>query len=190
MKKLVYILPTNLDHPGITHKVNGQLDALNASFSARLVYFPYHSSDFFIIKYSQLLTFYIRVIITSLFSNSLYVRYNAKLVLLNFFFAILAYFKPVFLEYGSKFDHELKILNRPIERFFHRLSLRLFGISRIIHATVTDDIQTELTSFGIQSKYCITLQNGFKMPEINHIMINVIICHKKKNSFCSSVFKT
>ena len=169
---LAYILGTNLDHPGIVHKVNGQLNALNAHFSTTLIHYPYTSSSNIVIKLIQLAIFHYRALIAIITQDQLYVRYNAKLIILNIILAIASLKKPIFLEYGSKFNDELRIVKRPIERAIHQLTLRIFSKAHLNHATVTEDIQQELTQFGISKKQCLTMPNGFQMPKINKALID------------------
>ena len=165
MKSIAYILPTNLSHEGIFLKVQGQLTALENRFKPTLCYINYKNSDGFTLKCISYLFFELKALFFLIFYPRVYVRYNAKSVLLNLFCSLFSWIKPIYIEHNTLYSPELEFLNRKKELYLHKLMYRLFRLSNCYHIGVNQELCDHLDS--IKLKNIIYAQNGYKCPDIS-----------------------
>ena len=107
--RLAYIFPTNLEHPGLKIKYEGQLDAFQKKYKVTNVYYKYKTSDSALIKILKYLKFEFKSIIAILISKKAYIRYNPKAVITNFLVPYLTK-KIIYLEFNTIFNFELEWL--------------------------------------------------------------------------------
>ena len=100
--RLAYIFPTNLEHPGLKIKYEGQLDAFQKRYKVTNIYFNYNTSDSRLIKALKYLRFELKSIIAILISKKAYIRYNPKAVITNFLIPYLTK-KTIYLEFNTIF---------------------------------------------------------------------------------------
>ena len=193
MQRCLYILPTTLDHEGITHKFNGQCKALSQRFKLRTCYMRHARSAFFISKLCSYLYFEWRAFWGLLTTQICYVRYNPKTPFLLFWILPFSYLKPIYIEHNTIMDTELEFLGRKSELLFHKLTCRWLGFSRCMHIAVNKELQRHLEHKGLSR--VIYAQNGYLAPEANtHQLSNEILArlnafqanHEKTAIFCGN----
>ena len=161
--KFAYILASDLTHPGITKKIQGQLSAFSKKYATRLIYLktPFHY-----------LSFHLDVLLSFFTSDVFYIRYNPKVPLINIIAAILSFKKIVIIEHNVKFEIELNFLKRHNENRIHRWTEKVLSNSNCLHVCVTRDILNFLIDKGYYSKNMCYVQNGYQIEKIDTQKIN------------------
>ena len=166
--RFAYIFPTNLEHPGLAIKYKGQLAAFEKKYNVKAVYFKYNVSDSFVSKWLKYLYFEFCSVMTILFSEKVYIRYNPKALITNF---CLPFFtsKIIYLEINTIFELELKLLNRSREKRANAFFMKHFkGVKHIIYVGVTKQIQQDMIDrYGADHRCTRFIQNGYCSQEVN-----------------------
>ncbi len=164
IKRCCYILPTNLEHKGITLKVNGQCKSLSKQFQISLIHLTASHTSSRLFRLLDYFRFELKACWAMLFHPLVYIRYNPKAPLVNLLACVLSYFKPVYIEHNVIMDTELLFLGRRIEHELHLLTLSLLSWSRCYHCAVNAELKLHLESKGLPQKRIIYSQNGYSPP--------------------------
>ena len=113
--QFAYIFPTNLEHPGLKIKYDGQLHAFQKKYDVKTVYYNYKTTDQTLIKIIKYLIFEFKSIHALVTSKRAFIRYNPKAILTNLLLPYLKS-KTLFLEFNTNLNTELPLLNRSIEQ--------------------------------------------------------------------------
>lgn len=180
---LAYIVATNLEHPGLTLKFEGQLDGLSTYFQTQFIYYHYKNNDSNPIKLIKYLIFELMSLFAFMGNNRIYLRYDPKAILSNIYAMLFSLYKPVYLEHNGIFDHSLSLLNRKAELKLHLLTQYLFQFFPITHIGVTKQIQSFLKSKKI--KQTLYIQNGYQkvksIEPLSKQSINLLKTFRKKH---------
>lgn len=161
MRSLVYLYPSNFDHPGLRIKVEGQIQAFSTQFAARLVLFPFHVQESILRKLTGYMWFHLQSIVCSLTADIVYFRYNAKFPLLILFLWGLSFFKPVYIEYNGMYNHELRFLKRHFESVVHQINTFFLKRSRCQHLVIRNAIRDQLIGLGFNPEWVKRFSNGY-----------------------------
>ena len=163
--RFAYIFPTNLEHPGLAIKYQGQLAAFEKKYNVKAVYFKYNVSDSFVSKWFKYLYFEFCSVMAILFSEKVYIRYNPKALITNF---CLPFFKSkmIYVEINTIFDYELKLLDRKSEYKWNTYFMNHFNrSSSIIYTCVTKEIQQDMIDrYDVAERRTRFIQNGYQLP--------------------------
>ena len=170
--QFAYIFPTNLEHPGLKIKYDGQLHAFQKKYDVKTVYYNYKTTDQTLIKIIKYLIFEFKSIHALVTSKRAFIRYNPKAILTNLLLPYLKS-KTLFLEFNTNLNTELPLLNRSIEQKMNTFFISNFIKHNHIHyISVTNEIQETLIEQGINPKLTHYIQNGYKPPKKNNENIN------------------
>lgn len=161
MRSLVYLFPSNFDHPGLRIKAEGQLGAFSTKYSVKLVHFPFQSQDSILRKVSGYVWFHLQSVVSCLSSDVVYFRYNAKFPILVLFLYVLSFFKSVYIEYNGMYDHELRFLKRYFEYVVHQINTFFLKRSRCRHLVIRNAIRDHFIHLGFPSARVIRFSNGY-----------------------------
>lgn len=165
------ILPSSLDHPGIAHKVASQIHAFKRKFSTSFIYFNYRQNGSRFNLFIDYLRFNITCCARIIVTDRVYARYNAKFPMIHFISALASIFKPIDLEMNIHYSTELKFLNRPIELFFHRVTIGCLRFFPVRFVCMTPEISTGLGNMNVAVSRRIVIQNGcapFAEASVSH----------------------
>ena len=178
---LAYIVATNLEHPGLAIKFQGQLNGLSKHFKTQFVYFNYQNTDSLFIKLIHYIVFEFRVLLAFIFNHRIYFRYDPKAILTNIYCMFFSLFKPVYIEHNGIFDFSLKTLNRHSEKKLHHFIFFFYRYFSVTHIGVTKQIQAFLIEKGM--KKTLYMQNGYEKstePESSSEAITAQLNHLKQ----------
>ena len=180
--RFAYIFPTNLDHPGLAIKYQGQLAAFEKKYNVKAVYFKYNVSDFFVSKFLKYLYFEFCSVMAILFSEKVYIRYNPKALITNF---CLPFFKSktIYVEINAIFDYELNLLDRKTEFKWNTYFMKCFNrSSSIIYSCVTKEIQQDMIDrYDVDERCTCFIQNGYYPPCMDDSHCDQAIIEKVKD---------
>ncbi|RAP33981.1 hypothetical protein DID77_02135 [Candidatus Marinamargulisbacteria bacterium SCGC AG-439-L15] len=182
-KKLLYLFPTSIEHFGLKRKFEGQFSALSKRYACQSFFI--HSGRHFFSQLWHLLIYEIKVLISILFVNKVYCRYNPKTVLSNVCMIGLSFFKPIYWEHNTKLDVELKLLNRYGEYCLNFITFLVLRFSRIEHVCVTNEILLYLKRTYLPGSKFLFVQNGYQRPAALSLdaydakVIDRILLHKR-----------
>ena len=162
MKRCVYILPTTLEHEGITHKFKGQCLALGQRFRLTTCFMTHSRNHSMLRRFFSYLCFEYKAFIYVLITPYIYVRYNPKSILLSFYLPFLSLFKHIYIEHNTIMDTELMFLGRNLEYRLHQLTVLWFRLGRFTHIAVNQELQRHLKQKGLHT--VIYAQNGYLSP--------------------------
>ncbi|RAP38800.1 hypothetical protein DID80_02175 [Candidatus Marinamargulisbacteria bacterium SCGC AAA071-K20] len=159
---LAYIVATNLEHPGLALKFEGQVEGFSKYFRTQFINYQFKGTDGLILKTIKYIIFELMVLFAFMGNNRIYIRYDPKAILTNFFSMLFSPFKPVYFEHNGIFEISLKKLNRSSEIKLHGISLSLLKFFPATHIGVTKEIQSYLIEQGM--KKTLYIQNGYQFP--------------------------
>ena len=176
-----YIFPTNLEHPGLAIKYQGQLAAFEKKYNVKAVYFKYNVSDSFVSKWFKYLYFEFCSVMAILFSEKVYIRYNPKALITNFCLPFFR-FKMIYLEINAMFDFDLSNLNRYAEKLLHHFFMMYFKwFSAIKYVFVTKEIRQFFINKNIKCEDTLFIQNGYYPPCMDDSHCDQAIIEKVKD---------
>ena len=161
-RRFAYIFPNHVGHPGLAIKYFGQLAAFRKKYSVKSVCLRGASTGGMLKKLAVYLYLEWCSLCAMRSSEIIYVRYNPKLLITNF---LLPYLKDksIYLEINTIFEHELKLLNRPVERRLNAFFMSHMNLSRhITYVGVTQQIQQDMIDrYGADQSCTRFIQNGY-----------------------------
>ncbi len=179
-KKLLYLFPSFLDHPGLKRKLSGQLTVLSKHYKCRLITLM---SSYSHRKWHKILA-YLRLTLTSLSkakkADIIYSRYNAKYPLLFLALAKIADTKPVIIEINGDYDTELAYLNRKYELKFHRWTFKRLLCSKANLAITNTTLFDTIKKSHPHPKQIHFLQNGYMLDPTPLTMAEIQILFELK----------
>jgi hypothetical protein len=160
---LAYVVATNMEHPGLAIKFNGQINGFKTHFRTQFINFQYKGTDGTFLKVLKYIIFEVMALFAFMGNSRLYFRYDPKAILCNFYCMAFSLYKPVFIEHNGIFEKSLTTLGRHKEKKIHSVFMALYKFFPATHVGVTKEIQSYLKEKSIKNTHY--MQNGYEKPD-------------------------